>query len=31
MRLPRQLRKLDDFDLLLRDDLGYLPQSLPRA
>ena len=24
--LPRQLRKLDNFDFLLLDDLGYLPQ-----
>ena len=29
--LPRQLRKLDNFDILLLDDLGYLPQSLLRA
>ena len=25
--LPRQLRKLDNFDFLLLDDLGYLPQA----
>ena len=25
--LPRQLRKLDSFDFLLLDDLGYLPQG----
>ena len=25
--LPRMLRKLDNFDLLVIDDLGYLPQS----
>ena len=25
--LPRQLRKLDSYDLLLLDDLGYLPQG----
>ena len=25
--LPRQLRKLDNFDFLLLDDLGYLPQG----
>ena len=25
--LPRRLRKLDNFDFLLPDDLGYLPQS----
>ena len=25
--LPRQLRKLDNFDLLLLDDLGYLPRG----
>ena len=24
--LPRRLRKLDNFDFLLLDDLGYLPQ-----
>ena len=24
---PRQLRKLDNFDFLLLDDLGYLPQG----
>ena len=25
--LPRMLRRLDDFDLLIMDDLGYLPQG----
>ena len=25
--LPRRLRKLDNFDFLLLDDLGYLPQG----
>ena len=25
--MPRQLRKLDNFDFLLLDDLGYLPQG----
>ena len=25
--LPRQLRKLDSYDFLLLDDLGYLPQG----
>ena len=25
--LPRMLRKLDNFDLLVIDDLGYLPQG----
>ena len=25
--LPRILRKLDNFDFLLLDDLGYLPQG----
>ena len=25
--LPRRLRKLDNFDLLLLDDLGYLPHG----
>ncbi len=29
--LPRQLHKLDSFDFLLLDDLGYLPQIPPRA
>ena len=27
LALPRQLRKLDNYDLLLLDDLGYLPQG----
>ena len=27
LSLPRQLRKLDSYDLLLLDDLGYLPQG----
>ena len=27
LALPRQLRKLDSYDLLLLDDLGYLPQG----
>ena len=27
LTLPRQLRRLDNFDLLLLDDLGYLPQG----
>ena len=27
LTLPRQLRKLDNFDFLLLDDLGYLPQG----
>ena len=26
LALPRQLRKLDNYDFLLLDDLGYLPQ-----
>ena len=26
--LSRQLRKLDHFDILLLDDLGYLPRSI---
>ena len=26
LTLPRQLRKLDSYDFLLLDDLGYLPQ-----
>ena len=26
--LPRMLRKLDNYDLLVIDDLGYLPQGL---
>ena len=25
--LPRRLRRLDNFDFLLLDDLGYLPQG----
>ena len=25
--LPRMLRKLDNYDLLVIDDLGYLPQG----
>ena len=29
--LPRQLRKLDNFDFLLLDDLGYLPQGALRG
>ena len=28
--LPRRLRKLDNFDFLLLDDLGYLPQGAER-
>ena len=27
LALPRQLRKLDNYDLLLLDDLAYLPQG----
>ena len=27
LELPRILRKLDNFDLLIIDDLGYLPQG----
>ena len=27
LELPRVLRKLDNFDLLVIDDLGYLPQG----
>ena len=27
LALPRQLRKLDSFDFLLLDDLGYMPQG----
>ena len=27
LSLPRQLRKLDNYDFLLLDDLGYLPQG----
>ena len=27
LSLPRQLRKLDSYDFLLLDDLGYLPQG----
>ena len=27
LALPRQLRKLDNFDFLLLDDLGYPPQG----
>ena len=27
LELPRMLRKLDNFDLLMIDDLGYLPQG----
>ena len=27
LELPRRLRKLDNFDFLLLDDLGYLPQG----
>ena len=27
LTLPRQLRKLDKYDFLLPDDLGYLPQG----
>ena len=27
LELPRMLRKLDNFDLLVVDDLGYLPQG----
>ena len=30
LELPRMLRKLDNFDLLVIDDLGYLPQG-PRS
>ena len=29
--LPRRLRKLDNFDFLLLDDLGYLPQERVRV
>ena len=31
LALPRQLRKLDNYDFLLLDDLGYLPQGLPKS
>ena len=27
LALPRRLRKLDSYDFLLLDDLGYLPQG----
>ena len=27
LEMPRMLRKLDNFDLLMIDDLGYLPQG----
>ena len=27
LQLPRALRKLDNFDFLVLDDLGYLPQQ----
>ena len=27
LALPRQLRKLDNYDFLMLDDLGYLPQG----
>ena len=27
LSLPRQLRRLDNYDFLLLDDLGYLPQG----
>ena len=27
LELPRMLRKLDNFDMLVIDDLGYLPQG----
>ena len=27
LALPRQIRKLDNYDFLLLDDLGYLPQG----
>ena len=27
LALPRQLRKLDNYDFLLLDDLDYLPQG----
>ena len=27
LQLPRALRKLDNFDFLVLDDLGYLPQG----
>ena len=27
LELPRTLRKLDNFDLMVTDDLGYLPQG----
>ena len=30
LTLPRQLRRLDNFDFLLLDDLGYLPQGANR-
>ena len=29
--LPRRLRKLDNFDFLLLDDLGYLPQGVEES
>ena len=29
--LPRRLRKLDNFDFLLLDDLGYLPQGIEES
>ena len=29
--LPQRLRKLDNFDFLLLDDLGYLPQDFEKS
>ncbi len=31
LELPRMLRKLDNFDLLVIDDLGYLPQGVQES
>ena len=31
LALPRQLRKLDNYDFLLLDDLGYLPQGAEKS
>ncbi len=31
LELPRMLRKLDNFDLLVIDDLGYLPQGVEES
>ena len=31
LALPRQLRKLDNYDFLVLDDLGYLPQGVEES